>query len=127
MIVEPGAFRTSFAGGNALSTSAPMPEYEDSVGGFRQGLPDSDGHQSGDPAKAAAAILAALDSDEPPLHSLLGNDAADVVLGPLARDRSEFGAWASVTRATDFASWPASSAFIRANSAHRGGVESIAG
>jgi NAD(P)-dependent dehydrogenase (short-subunit alcohol dehydrogenase family) len=104
MVVEPGAFRTSFAGGSALSASEPMPEYEDSVGAFRKALPDSDGQQPGDPAKAAAAILSALASDEPPLHLLLGNDAADVVGGQLERDLAEFRDWESVSRGTDFAS-----------------------
>jgi hypothetical protein len=104
MVVEPGAFRTSFAGGSALSASEPMPEYEDSVGGFRKALPDSDGQQPGDPARAAAAILSALASDEPPLHLLLGNDAADIVIGQLDRDRAEFTAWESTSRGTDFAS-----------------------
>jgi NAD(P)-dependent dehydrogenase (short-subunit alcohol dehydrogenase family) len=104
MIVEPGAFRTSFAGGSVLSMSEPMPEYEDSVGAFRKALPDTDGQQSGDPAKAAAAILSAVESAEPPLHLLLGSDAADAVTGQLDRDRAEFAAWESVTRGTDFAS-----------------------
>ncbi len=88
LVVEPGAFRTSFAGGGLYQTSA-MPEYAESVGPVRTNLPDSDGRQPGDPAKAAAAIVAALDADETPLRLPLGNDAADAVAASLEeRSRS---------------------------------------
>ncbi|MDL4816102.1 oxidoreductase [Actinomadura opuntiae] len=102
MIVEPGAFRTSFAGGGALQMAAEMPEYADTVGQVRKGLPESDGKQPGDPAKAAAAILAALDADDTPLRLPLGSDAADAVAASLDGLQKEFGAWESLTRSTDF-------------------------
>ena len=65
LIVEPGAFRTGFAGGGALRQSAPLDAYEETVGPVRAGLPDSDGKQPGDPAKAAAAILTAWPPSRP--------------------------------------------------------------
>jgi NAD(P)-dependent dehydrogenase (short-subunit alcohol dehydrogenase family) len=100
MIVEPGAFRTGFAGG-ALHQSAAIPAYDDIVGPFRTALPDSDGGQPGDPAKAAAAILAALDAEQPPLRLPLGNDAADAIAKHLDDARAEFLAWESTSRNTD--------------------------
>ncbi|MFB4295594.1 oxidoreductase [Actinomadura sp. NTSP31] len=102
MIVEPGAFRTSFAGGGALQMAAEMPEYADTVGRVRTGLPDSDGKQPGDPAKAAAAILTALDADDTPLRLPLGSDAAEAVAASLDGLRKEFAAWEPLTRSTDF-------------------------
>ncbi|TDD63557.1 SDR family NAD(P)-dependent oxidoreductase, partial [Actinomadura rubrisoli] len=99
LVVEPGAFRTSFGG--ALQMSAAMPEYKDVVGPVRVGLPGSDGRQPGDPAKAAAAILAALDADETPLRLPLGTDAADGVAANLARAQEEFAAWERLSRSTD--------------------------
>ena len=102
LIVEPGSFRTSFAGGAALAHSAPIPAYEDSVGLVRSALPGSDGKQPGDPAKAAAAILAALGADETPLRLALGNDAADGVFAQLDAARAEALAWQAVSRGTDF-------------------------
>jgi NAD(P)-dependent dehydrogenase (short-subunit alcohol dehydrogenase family) len=101
VIVEPGAFRTGFAGGNALHHSAAIPAYDEIVGPFRTALPDSDGDQPGDPAKAAAAILAALDAEHAPLRLPLGNDAADAVAKHLDDSRAEFLAWEPVSRGTD--------------------------
>ncbi|NED82768.1 short-chain dehydrogenase/reductase, partial [Streptomyces sp. SID11233] len=56
----------------------------------------------GDPAKAAAAILTALDADEAPLRLPLGNDAADAITGHLDRARTELHSWEKLTRSTDF-------------------------
>lgn len=103
LIVEPGAFRTGFAGGDALAHSAPIEAYEPIVGPVRSGLPDSDGKQPGDPAKAAEAILAALAAERTPLRLALGGDAVDGVLGTLDEARREAEAWAAVGRGTDFA------------------------
>jgi NAD(P)-dependent dehydrogenase (short-subunit alcohol dehydrogenase family) len=69
LIVEPGAFRTSFNGPGALLVSTSIPAYDDQIEPLRTGMPDDDGKQPGDPAKAAAAILLALDSAESPLPS----------------------------------------------------------
>jgi NAD(P)-dependent dehydrogenase (short-subunit alcohol dehydrogenase family) len=103
LIVEPGAFRTGFAGAGALQPSAAtMPEYEDTVGTFRQMLPTTDGKQPGDPAKAAAAIIAALDADKPPLRLVLGNDSFDMVSQHLSASQQELLAWEPVARGTDF-------------------------
>ncbi|MFJ2193461.1 oxidoreductase [Kitasatospora sp. NPDC087861] len=102
LIVEPGAFRTGFAGGGALAQSTPIAAYEPVVGPVRSGLPDSDGKQPGDPAKAAAAILAALDAERTPLRLALGNDAVDAILGNLDGARRETEVWEAVGRGTDF-------------------------
>jgi hypothetical protein len=53
-------------------------------------------------AKAAAAILAALDTDDPPLRLPLGNDAADAISASLKEARAQLSAWEPVTRSTDF-------------------------
>jgi NAD(P)-dependent dehydrogenase (short-subunit alcohol dehydrogenase family) len=101
LVVEPGAFRTSFAGGGLHQTAA-MPEYAGSVGPVRANLPGSDGKQPGDPAKAADAILKALDAGDTPLRLPLGNDAADAVDAALTGAREEFTAWEPLSRGTDF-------------------------
>ncbi|MCX5107339.1 SDR family NAD(P)-dependent oxidoreductase [Streptomyces sp. NBC_00378] len=51
LIVEPGAFRTGFAGGGALRQTAAMPAYEATVGRVRTGLPDSDGSRRATPTR----------------------------------------------------------------------------
>lgn len=102
LTVEPGSFRTSFAGSGALLQSAPIPAYADSVGPVRKDLPRSDGHQPGDPARAAEAILTALNAKETPHRLPLGNDATDAILHHLETARTETLAWESVSRSTDF-------------------------
>jgi hypothetical protein len=71
------------------------------VGPVRAAQADCDGRQPGDPAKAAAAILAALGSAQPPLRLLLGNDAADAISAHVDRAAAEFRAWEAVSRGTD--------------------------
>jgi NAD(P)-dependent dehydrogenase (short-subunit alcohol dehydrogenase family) len=107
LIAEPGAFRTGFAGG-ALRQSSANPAYADITGSVRADLPASDGGQPGDPAKAAEAIVAALDSDKTPLRLALGNDAADMIGAYLDDSRAEFSAWEHIARSTDYNA-PASS------------------
>jgi NAD(P)-dependent dehydrogenase (short-subunit alcohol dehydrogenase family) len=102
LIVEPGSFRTGLAG-SRQTQSAEIPGYENNVGAFRSNFQASLGKEPGDPAKAAAAILAVLDSEQSPLRLPLGNDAADAIRTRDERVRKEFLAWESVTRGTDFA------------------------
>jgi NAD(P)-dependent dehydrogenase (short-subunit alcohol dehydrogenase family) len=101
LIVEPGAFRTSFSGAG-LVESAPLPVYEATVGPTRAMVKGMDGTQPGDPARAAAAILSALEAEETPLRLPLGPDAVDGVLRHLAEVTAEVHEWESVARATDF-------------------------
>jgi hypothetical protein len=102
LIVEPGAFRTSFNGPGALLMSKPIAAYDDQIEPLRTGMPEDDGKQPGDPAKAAAAILLALDSDQPPLRLVLGNDAVDALSDALDNAKAELAAWERVGRSAVF-------------------------
>ncbi|SBW22498.1 short-chain alcohol dehydrogenase/reductase [Candidatus Protofrankia californiensis] len=98
LIVEPGAFRTNLFAN--ISVSEEIADYTDTVGPTRQMTETGDGAQPGDPAKAAAAILTALDADETPLRLPLGADAVDAVLGHLDSVRAEITIWEKVARNT---------------------------
>jgi NAD(P)-dependent dehydrogenase (short-subunit alcohol dehydrogenase family) len=98
LIVEPGAFRTSLFAN--ISVSGEIADYVDTVGPTRQMIETGDGAQPGDPAKAAAAILTALDADETPLRLPLGDDAVDALLGHLDSIRADITAWEKVARNT---------------------------
>ncbi|HEX3813290.1 MAG TPA: oxidoreductase [Mycobacteriales bacterium] len=99
LIVEPGAFRTRlFAGG--LRESAVIDAYDATVGPVRAMMSDGDGKQPGDPAKAAAAILTALDADPTPLRLPLGGDAVDALTAHADGVRAELSAWEKVSRDT---------------------------
>jgi NAD(P)-dependent dehydrogenase (short-subunit alcohol dehydrogenase family) len=101
LIVEPGAFRTGLHG-TSLRMAEALPAYDDIVGPVRAGQAAFDGAQPGDPAKAAAAIITALDAADTPLRLPLGNDAADAISAAADAARAEFAAWEHVTRGTDF-------------------------
>ncbi|MFE0458382.1 oxidoreductase [Kitasatospora sp. NPDC058965] len=83
LILEPGAFRTEFAG-PALHGSAVIEDYRATVDPVRTGLAASHGEQPGDPAKAAAALITALDLDPLPLRLPLGADAVGAIRAKLA-------------------------------------------
>ena len=74
-VVEPGAFRTDFAGRSLTQSSTVIDDYAETAGKRRKEHDTMHGTQPGDPAKAAQAIIAAVESDEPPPFLLLGNDA----------------------------------------------------
>jgi NAD(P)-dependent dehydrogenase (short-subunit alcohol dehydrogenase family) len=98
LIVEPGAFRTELFGN--ISASAPISDYAGTVGETRHMIEVSAGTQPGDPAKAAAAMLTALDAPDTPLRLPLGDDAVDAILGHLDRTRAELATWEEVARNT---------------------------
>jgi NAD(P)-dependent dehydrogenase (short-subunit alcohol dehydrogenase family) len=100
LIVEPGAFRTGLFRANAAYFSDEMPEYEETVGPTRAYVRDGHLQQPGDPVKAAEAIIAALDADEPPLRLVLGADAIDNIERRWEALREELDAWRSVGEAT---------------------------
>jgi NAD(P)-dependent dehydrogenase (short-subunit alcohol dehydrogenase family) len=102
LIVEPGAFRTGLFRPGAAYMSAAMPEYDETVGPTRAYVRDGHGAQPGDPAKAAAAIIAALDADEPPTRLVLGADAIANIEGRLKDRADEIDAWRAVGEATAF-------------------------
>jgi len=100
LIVEPGAFRTGLHGAG-MRMSEPIPAYDAIVGPVRKMQRDFDGAQPGDPAKAAAAILAALAAEEPPLRLALGADSADAIAASLESNTAELRAWEHIARSTD--------------------------
>jgi hypothetical protein len=100
LIVEPGAFRTGLFRPGAAYESAEMAEYAETVGPTRAYVHDGHGSQPGDPAKAAAAILTALDAEEPPLRLVLGADAIGNIERRLRAVGDELDAWRSVGEAT---------------------------
>ena len=100
LIVEPGAFRTGLFRPGAAYMSDEMPEYAETVGPTREYVRAGHGEQPGDPAKAAAAILTALDADEPPLRLVLGADAIDNIGQHLEAVSAELREWQQVGRNT---------------------------
>jgi NAD(P)-dependent dehydrogenase (short-subunit alcohol dehydrogenase family) len=100
-VVEPGAFRTDFAGRSLTQSSTVIDDYADTAGKRRKEHDTVHGTQPGDPDRAARAIVSAVESDEPPAFLLLGTDALSTYRR-LAAARSEaITAWEDVTVSTD--------------------------
>lgn len=102
MIVEPGFFRTDFAGRSIRMAASPHPAYEVMARG-RERVHETDGTQPGDPARGVAAILSAMEAEAPPLRLALGPDAYAFATAALDARRAELDRWADTTRSTDFA------------------------
>ena len=102
--VAPGGFRTNFLSAHSIrrSDSAVDGAYADTVGKAIAHLDAIAGRQIGDPARGAAAIIAAVEAREPPLHLLLGSDALRRTREKLDAVIEEIDSWEAVTRSTDF-------------------------
>ncbi|MBS7456854.1 oxidoreductase [Coralloluteibacterium stylophorae] len=99
--VAPGSFRTDWAGRSMVRAPRSIADYDALFDPIRAAREAKSGRQPGDPARAARAMLAAIDSDAPPAHLLLGSDALDLVRAKLAALATEIDAWEAVTRSTD--------------------------
>lgn len=99
LIVEPGAFRTGLHGA-AMRESRELPAYAEIVGPARAQQRAFAGREPGDPVKAAAAVLAAVDDEARPLRLVLGGDAYDGILAHLDSVRADLVAWEIVSRET---------------------------
>jgi NAD(P)-dependent dehydrogenase (short-subunit alcohol dehydrogenase family) len=101
-IVQPGPFRTEFVQRSLQSAAGHEADYDRTSGQFAKLIRSMDGKQPGDPAKAADAILQAVDSDHPPLRLVLGKYAIDKVKKKTASVLEELAAWETVGAATQF-------------------------
>ena len=100
-VVEPGAFRTDFAGRSLTQSSTVIDDYAETAGKRRKEHDTMHGTQPGDPAKAAQAIIAAVEADEPPAFLLLGNDALSVYRRLAAARLDTIEIWEHLTTSTD--------------------------
>ncbi len=101
LIVEPGQFRTGFAGA-ALRHMPAIDAYRESVAGTREFARGMDGAQFGDPAKAPAAIEAALEAPSTPLRLQLGADSVDAIRNHAEALLEDLEAWEALARSTAF-------------------------
>ena len=102
-IVEPGGFRTDFAG-TSTRISAGDPAYAETVGKVAAMQRNYNGRQPGDPARAAQAIIAVAAADNPPLRLVLGRDAFARAERTDEARLAELRAWRDMSSSTDFTS-----------------------
>ena len=102
MIVEPGPFRTNWAGPSIKQSATQIPAYATTAGERRKQTEARSGNQAGDPVRAAQAIIDASMSPEPPLRLLLGKMALDLARKKLSTMKADFDNWEAVTIGADF-------------------------
>jgi NAD(P)-dependent dehydrogenase (short-subunit alcohol dehydrogenase family) len=101
-IVEPSGFRTDWAGRSAAESKTRIADYAETAGQNLENLRGYSGKQPGDPVRAAAAIIAAVESPNPPLRLLLGKAALKGARGKLDMLKRDFDAWEKTTVEADF-------------------------
>ncbi|HWK02518.1 MAG TPA: oxidoreductase [Puia sp.] len=99
-IVEPGGFRTDWAG-DSMSFAAPIDDYASTVGARERLFKDPNFKFIGDPAKAAKVMVELVDSPEPPLHLILGSEAVSLLKRAEAVKQAELEKWLPVSVSTD--------------------------
>ena len=100
--LAPGQFRTDWAGRSMDRTARSIADYDAIVDPLRAARQAKSGHQPGDPARAAHALLALVDAEHSPVRLFLGEDALNLVDQKLDATRSEVDAWAGLSRSTGF-------------------------
>lgn len=101
-VVEPGPFRTDWAGRSLRTPAVAIDDYAATAGARRAAIQGYSGSQPGDPVRAAEAILQAVEAPEPPLHLLLGRPAYDQVTANLKAFSAGLEQWREVTLAADY-------------------------
>ena len=100
-IIEPGGFRTDFAGSSTAIREGRR-EYADTVGKIARFQREFNGKQPGDPARAAAAVIHITNVDNPPLRLILGSDAYRAIeQNDLVKAKSDRD-WKELSVSTDF-------------------------
>lgn len=102
LIVEPGPFRTDWAGRSANQAPQTIADYHATAAARTAQSRASSGNQAGDPVRAAAAIVQAVEAAEPPLRLLLGQIALNFAELKIAALRKDFDGWAAVSAAADY-------------------------
>jgi NAD(P)-dependent dehydrogenase (short-subunit alcohol dehydrogenase family) len=102
LIVEPGPFRTNWAGPSIKQSATRINAYASTAGERRKQTEARSGSQAGDPVRGAQAIIDAALSDTPPLRLLLGRTALELARKKLDLLRNDFDTWESTTIAADF-------------------------
>ncbi len=100
--VEPGPFRTDWAGRSLKQTPNRIADYAETAGARLKSTADISGKQAGDPVRAAEAMIHITEIDHPPRHLVLGAWGHDAVSKRLRQRLEEIEAWRERGLATDY-------------------------
>jgi len=102
LLVEPGPFRTDWAGRSLRQSPNFIGDYEQTSGRRRREIAGYSGKQPGDPARAAEAVIKVLQSPTRPAHLVLGREGLDRVEKQLRSILNELDLWRQTSLSADF-------------------------
>lgn len=103
IVVEPGPFRTDWSSGSSIIQSKTrIADYDPTAGKRREQTENGSGKQVGDPVRAGEAIIRAVESDDPPLHLVLGKPALELAYKKLETVKKDLDAWKDVSLSADY-------------------------
>jgi NAD(P)-dependent dehydrogenase (short-subunit alcohol dehydrogenase family) len=100
--VEPGPFRTDWAGRSLKQTPSRIADYAETAGARLAATSGRSGQQPGDPVRAAEAMIAITQAENPPRHLVLGAFGVEAVTKTLRETLAEIEAWRQTALATDY-------------------------
>ena len=102
--VAPGMFRTSFYDSGKWGTEADKHIADYDSCRWQPGLVADcqKKQQPGDPDKLAEVIIKAVESENPPLHLGIGEDAPDVMYGFAEKIKADTDEWKEIASDTSF-------------------------
>ncbi len=100
--IEPGPFRTDWAGRSLKQTPSAIADYAETAGARLTATSEKSGTQAGDPARAAEAMIHVAEIEDPPRHLVLGAWGYDAVTAKLKARLAEIEAWRETSLGADF-------------------------
>jgi NAD(P)-dependent dehydrogenase (short-subunit alcohol dehydrogenase family) len=100
--IEPGPFRTDWAGRSLRQTPSRIADYTETAAARLTATAEKSGKQEGDPVRAGEAMIRVVEAADPPRHLVLGAWGLDAVTGKLSDTLKEIEAWREVGLAADF-------------------------
>jgi NAD(P)-dependent dehydrogenase (short-subunit alcohol dehydrogenase family) len=101
-VIAPSGFRTDWAGRSANNSKIVIDDYKETAGTNKNNIRGYSGKQPGDPERAAKAIVAAVEAENPPLRLLLGKAALKGARNKIQELQKDFDTWEDTTVGADF-------------------------
>jgi NAD(P)-dependent dehydrogenase (short-subunit alcohol dehydrogenase family) len=102
LVVEPGPFRTDWAGRSLLRSKTEIEDYKETAAVRSEWITKSSGNQVGDPVRACQAIIKAVTSDDPPLRLVLGKFGLINARAKLESMKQDFDGWEETSLGADY-------------------------